>query len=100
MKAEALNLTTAVKRADAPESVACKGLVIPEGQRVKGDSELTVSVHAVYTELMQPLPETIKQPEEQKMMLRENLYAILPYKSSQQTIRVSFLDRETRALGI
>ena len=63
---------------DMPESVLCKGIRLPEASR-RRDEDLHLRIKAVYTEILHPLPETVRQNEGQKMMYRDNLYVLLPY---------------------
>ena len=72
---------------ETPESVICRGIRLPEPLK-RRDEDLHLRIKAVYTEILNPLPETVRQNEGQKMMYRDNLYVLLPYTVQSQTTTV------------
>lgn len=73
---------------EIPESVACHGLKFPEPLKPDGNKDVFIRMQAVFTEMMQPLPDSVAQEETQKMSYKDNLYVLVPYHVQRQQTRV------------
>ena len=72
---------------EIPDSIVCQGLQFPEPLKPSAEN-VVIQMQAVYTEFMQPLPDSITQDEWQKMSFKDNLYAIVPYTVQKQQTNV------------
>jgi len=71
-----------------PDSVVCKGLKFKNPIQPKEGENHRIHIRSVYTDIMNPLPESIIPLDEQKMTFKGNLYALLPYKVEKEKITV------------
>eukprot|EP00210_Caulerpa_lentillifera_P000821 g794.t2 len=67
-----------------PDGLICKGIKLPENKKEADSEEIAIYTSGVYIDVLNPMPEEIKQHEVQKMLYRDTLVAMVPYPAEVQ----------------